>query len=161
MKHSYLSKVMTMGSSRKKIQTGKELTKILVWKSLAMEFSDLLSLLGNLEKTKLHPWRSYKIGAVYTHWKFQGQKLGNSAWFFLDYLWKFHFFTWRLEFPYALSSIPLPLEIPWPQTTLFGFFWEELKWLENITFLKLIFSSKELSSHFKSTLKTFFYPLAS
>ena len=156
MKHSYLSKVMTMGSSRKKIQTGKELTIILVWKSLAMEFSDLLSLLGNLEKTKLHPWRSYKIGAVYTHWKFQGQKLGNSAWFFLDHLWKFHFFTWLLEFPYALSSIPLPLEIPWPQPTLFGIFLGRAEVAWKYYFVEINFFFQRVKQSFQEHIKNVF-----
>ena len=39
---------------------------------------------------------------------------GNSAWFFLNHSWKFHFFSnLPLEFPHDLSS--LPLEIPCPQ----------------------------------------------
>ena len=34
----------------------------------------------------------------------------NSTWFFLDHPWKFYFFfNWNLEFPHALTSIPLEI----------------------------------------------------
>ena len=33
---------------------------------------------------------------------------GNSTLFFLDHCWKFHFFfNWPLEFPHALSLMPM------------------------------------------------------
>lgn len=123
-----------------------------------MEFLDLLSLYPwkSGENKAPPPWRSYKIGAVYynTHWKFQGQKLGNSGnstSFLLD-SWNFHMLSRQYHCHWKFHGLNLHC---------LEFFWEELKWLENITFLKLIFSSKELSSHFKSTLKTSFCPLAS
>ena len=52
--------------------------------------------------------------------KVKHETSGNSAWVFLEYSWKLHFFcNWPLELPYALSSIPL--EIPCPSL---NFFWD-------------------------------------
>ena len=42
-----------------------------------------------------------------------------------EHPWKFHFlFNWPLEFPHSFSL--KPLEIPWPQHSLFGFFLDYL-----------------------------------
>ena len=66
--------------------------------TLAGNFAKLLTRLGNS--------------------KFKNQDThGNSTWVFLEHPWKFHFFfNLPLEFPYALSSIPL--DIPCLQPSL-------------------------------------------
>ena len=67
------------------------------------------------EKISFHPWKLCKIvwhTLEIARWKTETH--GNSTWIFLEHPWKFHFlFNWPLEFPHALSSIPL--KIPWPQ----------------------------------------------
>ena len=90
---------------------------------IPLEFLDL-SLYPLPEKTIFHPSKFCKIAwhplrtpksKIKTH--------GNSTWAFLEHSWKFNLlFNWPLKFPRALSSIPV--EIPYCQSPLFGFFWD-------------------------------------
>lgn len=142
---------MTRDSSRKKIQTGRELTIILVWKSLAMEFLDLLSL---------YPWKSGENKAppleILQNWCCVLYPLEIPRPKTREFR-KFHFFfTWLLEFPYALSSIPLPLEIPWPQPTLFGIFLGRAEVAWKYYFLEINFFFQRVKQSFQEHIKNVF-----
>ena len=74
-----------------KIQTGCWVYTILKKSPEIFRFVTLLMEIP--DKMKFHPWKFHQI--VLTHWSFQGQKprpMGISHYFFLDYVWKFHFF---------------------------------------------------------------------
>ena len=70
--------------------------------------------LGILGITKLHLWKFHKI--VLRTFEIPRCKIKtheNSNWFFLDCHWKvYFFFNWPLEFPHAISTIPLDILCP-------------------------------------------------
>ena len=74
------------------------------------------------DKAKRNPWIFHKI--MSDPLEIPRPKLktpGNFTLFFLGHPWKFHFvFNWSLGIPHAISLIPL--EIPYHQPPLFGFF---------------------------------------
>ena len=102
------------GAIPEKIQTGGLSTYVLEKDPWNFKFVTLP--LEIHEKIKLHPWQFHKI--VLHPLEFPKRKSktdGNSTLFFLNHLWKFHFFFyWPMEFL-------IPLEIPCPHPPRFFF----------------------------------------
>ena len=72
-------------------------------------------------KKKFHPWKFCKMVLQPLEIPRPKTKTHGNSTCFLDHPWKFYFFNQHLEFPHAISTIPL--EIPCPQQPKFGFFW--------------------------------------
>ena len=68
------------------------------------------------DKTKLHHWKFFKIVLDCLEiLRPKTETSGNSAWFFLNHTWKFHFFNEPLYILHTIS--PISLEIPHPQSS--------------------------------------------
>ena len=114
---------------------------MLFWKKKNWNFYICQEILEKTSSWKFckivwHPLGNFKVKTK-TH--------GNYTWGFLEHPWKFHFlFNWPLEFPHALSPIPLwkfhflfnwllefwhaLLQYPWKSHVLnWIFYWNSLK----------------------------------
>ena len=77
------------------------------------------------DKMKLHSWKFHQI--VLHPLEFLRPKTkthGNFTLFFLDHIWKFHFFFyWLLELPYSIFLILHEISCPQPHSPPLFFFW--------------------------------------